>query len=160
MSITALSVNVLALGALVWALVVDRRKTAQALRIALRSFVGLLPTVLLIVVLIGLLLAFVTPDLISRVIGAEAGILGILSATLLGALMHIPALISFPLASSLIAGGASVGAAAALITSLTLVGTVSLPMELKELGWRMTLSRNVLGLLSALLIALAMEAIL
>lgn len=71
-------------------------------------------------------------------IGAESGLSGILIATGLGAVMHIPALISFPLAASLLESGAGVGAAAAFIMSLTMLGTVTFPIEVRELGVKMT----------------------
>ena len=72
----------------------------------------------------------------------------------------VPSLIAFPLAGSLVDAGASYTPIAAFITTLTMVGFVSLPLELKEMGPRLTLQRNLLALISALLIALTMGAIL
>jgi uncharacterized membrane protein YraQ (UPF0718 family) len=160
MNATALTVNVLAGAALLWALIRDPGKTGRALRIALRSFIGMIPMVITVIILIGVLLGFVTPEIIGRIVGEESGLLGILTAALLGAILHIPSLISFPLAASLIEGGAAAGAVAALITSLTMIGTVTLPMELRELGVKMTVLRNGLGFIFAVGIAVIMGAVL
>ena len=160
MSLTAVIINALALIALVWAVARDRRRAGQALVAALKSLVSLAPVVLSIIVLIGLLLGFVSPDTIRRLIGAETGISGIFIATGLGAVMHIPALISFPLAASLLESGAGVGAAAAFIMSLTMIGTVTFPIEVRELGVKMTVLRNGFGILAAVVIALIMGALL
>lgn len=159
MSVTAVVINALALIALVWAVARDRRRAGQALVAALKSLVSLAPVVLAIIVLIGLLLGFVTPETIRRLIGAETGLSGLLIATGLGAVMHIPALISFPLAASLLESGAGVGAAAAFIMSLTMIGTVTFPIEVRELGVKMTVLRNGFGILAAVAIALVMGAL-
>lgn len=135
MSVTTVVVNSLAAVALGIAFFRDPERGKRALRIALRSFVGMLPMVLMIILLIGLLLGFVTPATIQRIIGEESGLLGILFST-------------------------AMGAVAAFITSLTMIGTLTLPLEIKELGLRFTLVRNGLGLLFAVLIALAIGAIL
>ncbi|MFP4566925.1 MAG: permease [Spirochaetaceae bacterium] len=50
MNAATVTVNALALAALVWAVIKDRQRTKQALRIALRSFIGMLPMVLTIII--------------------------------------------------------------------------------------------------------------
>ena len=149
MNVATVTVNVLALAALVWAVIKDRERTKQALRIALRSFVGMLPMVLTIIILIGVLLGFVTQDVIRRLLGEESGFLGILTSAVVGGVMFIPSLIAFPLAASLLEGGAAVGTVAGFIASLTMIGVVSLPVEVRELGVKMTVLRNGLGFLFA-----------
>ena len=100
------------------------------------------------------------PEQISGFIGEQSGIIGILLVGAVGALMHIPALLSFPLAASLLENGASVSAVAAFITTLTMIGTVTLPLEIKELGKRIAFLRNGLSFIIAIIIALIMGAIL
>lgn len=160
MGITTVVINAVAFAGLVVAFTKDPKRTRTAVFIAIRAFLGILPMVLAIIVLIGLLLGFVAPEQISGLIGDETGITGLLIATAIGAALFVPALIAFPLAASLLHGGASVGAVAALITSLTLIGTVTLPVELRELGVRFTLVRNGLGVVFAVVIALLMGVIL
>jgi len=160
MSTTAIIINLLALGCLVFALVKDRRRTRQSIGVAVKSFVRILPTVFIIIVIIGLLMAFVPPDLISRFIGEQAGFGGLLAIAALGAVLYIPAIISFPLAASLLQSGAGVASVAAFITTLTMVGVVTLPLEIKELGKKMAFLRNGLSFIIAVAIALIMGVIL
>ena len=160
MNETALFINIFALGCLIFALVKDRTKTRQAIVVAIRSFIRIFPTVLIIIILIGLLLGFVPQSEISRIVGKEAGFRGILVIALLGAVLHIPSLISFPLAASLLKGGASVTSVAVFITTLTMIGMVTLPLEIRELGKKMALLRNGISFLIAIVIGLIMGALL
>jgi len=160
MSTTAILINLFALGCLAFALVKDRDKARHSLRVAVKSFIRILPTVLTIIVVIGLLLAFMPTDQISRSIGDQSGFGGLLAITALGAVLHIPALLSFPLAASLMQSGAGVAAVAAFITSLTMIGVVTLPLEIKELGKKIAFLRNGLSLIIAIAIALIMGVIL
>ncbi len=160
MSTTAILINLFALGCLAFALVKDRNKTRQSLGVAVKSLIRILPTVLTIIVVIGLLLAFIPTDQISRFIGDQSGFGGLLAITALGAVLHIPALLSFPLAASLLQSGAGVAAVAAFITSLTMIGVVTLPLEIKELGKRIAFLRNGISFIIAIVIALIMGVIL
>lgn len=160
MGTTAIIINVLALGCLAFALVKDRGRTKQSVGVAVKSFIRILPTVLIIIIAIGLLLAFVPPDLISRFIGEQAGFGGLLAIAALGAVLYIPAIISFPLAGSLLQSGAGVASVAAFITTLTIVGMVTLPLEVKELGKKIAFLRNGLSFIVAIAIALIMGVIL
>ena len=160
MSVTVISINVIAVGCLVWAALKDRARAWQALVAAGRSFLRLLPTVLLIIVVIGVLFVFAPADQVARFVGEQAGLGGILAISAIGAVLHIPALTSFPMAASLLQKGASLAAVAAFITTLTMVGMVTLPLEIKQLGRKMALLRNGFSFLTAVLIALIMGVIL
>ena len=160
MNTTIIFINLLALGCLIFAFVKDMAKTKQSLLVAVKSFFRILPTVLVIIVIIGLFLAFVSPTQVIRFAGEQAGFAGILIIAVAGAILYVPALISFPLAASLLQSGAGVAAVAAFITTLTMVGVVTLPMEIRELGKRMAFLRNGLSFIIAILIALIMGVIL
>lgn len=126
----------------------------------LLSFLRPLPTVLTIIVLIGLLLGFVPPDTLQKFVGEQSGIIGILLTAGVGSVLHIPAILAFPLAASFLEVGASVMIVAVFITALTMVGVITLPMEIRELGWEFALLRNGAALLGALIVALLMGVIL
>ena len=138
----------------------DRAQARQAVQVAFRSFLGIFPSMLAIVGLIGLLLGIVSPEVISRYLGQGAGWWATVTATLIGAVMYIPSLVGFPLAASLLRAGASIATIAAFLTALVMVGTVTLPLEIKHLGKKMALSRNLLSLLFAFLIAIVMGMVL
>ena len=160
MSSTALIINGLAIIGLLASWIKGREKSMKALKVAGKSFLKLLPMVLIIVVLVGLLLGFVPPEGIEKFFGAQSGILGALIIGGIGAIIHIPALIAFPLAGSLVESGASVTSAAAFITTLTMIGTVYLPVEIKILGKKFALLRNGLSFLVAMVISLLMGLVL
>jgi uncharacterized membrane protein YraQ (UPF0718 family) len=160
MNVTVLAINLLAAAALVVSFIKDRKKTVAALKAALRLFLRLLPFFVLVILLIGLLFTFLPPEKLSSIIGEQSGFSGVLLTALLGAVLHIPALISFPLAASTLEMGASVTAVAAFITTLTMIGVVTLPIEIRELGKQRALLRNGLSFIGALLISLLMGVIL
>ena len=160
MNVTAVIINAIAVVGLLIALTKDRKKTIKSLKIAGKSFIKILPMTFIIIIIIGLLLGFVPPDQMSRFVGKQSGLGGILLVSIVGALMHIPALLSFPLAASLINDGASVSAVAAFITTLTMIGTITLPIEIKELGKKMAILRNGISFVIAIVIALIMGAVL
>ena len=138
----------------------DPAKALQALRVAAKSFAAILPSMLAIVGLIGLLLGVVSPQAISRYLGQGAGWWATVTAMLIGAVMYIPSLVAFPLAASLLRAGASIATIAAFLIALVMVGTVTLPVEIKHLGKRLALGRNLLSLLFAFVIAIVMGVVL
>ncbi len=160
MSSTVIIINAFAIACLIAAFIKDKSKAKQSLKVALRAFLRILPMVLIIVVLIGVLWSFIPPDGISGIVGKQSGLGGILLVAVMGSILHIPALLSFPLAASFFEQGASVAAVAAFITTLTMVGMVTLPLEIKELGKKMALLRNGISFIIAVIIALIMGMIL
>jgi uncharacterized membrane protein YraQ (UPF0718 family) len=160
MNLTTIFINLFALSCFVFAFIKDRGKAKKSLIVAVKAFFRLLPTVLILIVFVGLLMGFVPATEISKLIGKQAGFGGILLIAIAGAILHIPALISFPLAASLIKSGASITAVAAFISTLTMIGIVTLPLEIKELGKKMALLRNGISFIIAIVIALIMGAVL
>jgi len=138
----------------------DRAKAKQALKIAVKSFFGILPIMLAFIGLIGLLLGLVSPEIIVRYLGQGAGWWATLTAFILGVLLYIASLVSIPLAASLLRAGASMTTVAAFITGLLMVNTLTLPLEIKHLGKKMALSRNLLNLLFAFAIAIVIGMVL
>ncbi|NBK21139.1 MAG: permease [Spirochaetia bacterium] len=138
----------------------SREKTLKAFKIAGKAFVKTAPSLLTVLGIVGLTLGILTPEIIAKAVGAEAGVMATLIASVLGAITLIPSLVAFPLAGSLLRSGATVMTISAFVTSLVMVGIVTAPMEIKELGKKFTLLRNGLGFLAALLIAVVMGVVL
>ncbi len=160
MNTTALLINLFAFACLFISFLNNKKKTWQSLKVAIKSFVRILPMIFIIIILIGLLMGFVPKNQISRLIGEQAGLGGVFIVALLGAVLHIPSLISFPLAASLLESGASITSVAVFITSLTMIGVVTLPLEIKLLGKKMALLRNGISFGIAIIIALIIGALL
>ncbi|ADE35689.1 permease [Methanohalophilus mahii] len=162
MNAAVLLINGMALAGILIAFMDDRTKAILSINIAFKGFMQILPVTLAIIIVIALFLGFVPPEQLSAFIGEQSGISGVLLIGIAGAIMHIPAILSFPLAASLLEKGISYTAVAALITTLTMIGTVTLPLEISQLGKKFALLRNgisfVIAIIIALLVGVAMEA--
>lgn len=160
MSATVWVINGMAGIGLLIALYLDRERGIRSLKRGLDAFVRILPTVLVIVVIIGLLLGFVPPETIRQFVGDQSGPGGLLLTGAVGSVLHIPSIVAFPLAASFLEIGAPVSIVAVLVTTLTMIGVVTLPLEVRELGWRFAALRNGLSFVGALLIAIVMGVLL
>lgn len=123
----------------------DRAKTKVALKKALKAFEGILPQFLAVLFLVAAMLAVVDAATISRILGTSSGFLGILGASLVGAITLIPGFVAFPVAAALLKDGAGATQIAAFVSSLMMVGIVTLPMEMKYFGKQSALLRNALA---------------
>ena len=160
MNITAVIINLIALVGLIFAFVKNKQKALKSLKIAGKTFFRIMPIVLIIVIVVGLLLGFISSDQISQIIGNQSGPSGVVLIGAAGAVLHIPALMAVTLASSLLENGASITAVAAFLTTLTMIGMITLPLEIKELGKKMAVLRNVFSFIAALMIAFLMGMLL
>ena len=152
----ALIINLLALGFFGYSLSKSKEKSYQTLKIAFSKGISLAPWMIGIIVFIGVLLSFVPPEVIEEYLGGEMSLVQVTLAALVGTVSMIPNLVSIPLVGSLLESGASYTPIAAFLTTLTMVGFVTLPLELKELGRKITLWRNLLAFMFAIIIALLM----
>ncbi|MDD2533944.1 MAG: permease [Eubacteriales bacterium] len=144
----------LAFGLLLLSFFKDRKKTKMALKKSWKSFENILPQMLAILPLIGLVLAILSPETISGLIGKQSGWLGIAIAATLGSITLIPGFVAFPLAAALLEAGAGISQIAVFVSTLMMVGIVTLPVEMKYFGKRATLTRNALALFFSVAIAL------
>ncbi len=125
----------------------SRSKTRMALLKALKALENILPQFLAVLVLVSVVLAVFNAETISRFLGSGSGFPGVLTAALVGAVTLIPGFVAFPAASELLRNGAGVYQIAAFVSSLMMVGVVTLPMEMRFFGRRAALIRNALAFL-------------
>jgi uncharacterized membrane protein YraQ (UPF0718 family) len=135
----------IAIVGLVLSLLKDRSKTRMALKKAWKAFEGILPQFLAVLFLVSAVLAVLDTETISRFLGSGSGFPGILGASLVGAITLIPGFVAFPAAAALLSGGAGATQVAAFVSSLMMVGVVTLPMEIKFFGKRVAFLRNGLA---------------
>jgi uncharacterized membrane protein YraQ (UPF0718 family) len=138
----------------------DRTKTRQALKKAWKSFENILPQFSAVLLLIGLALAVLSPETISMLLGEKSGAWGLLAASVLGSVTLIPGFVAFPLAAALLQNGAGYMQIAAFVSTLTMVGVVTMPLEMQTFGRKLTLLRNAAALVFSVLAALLIGAIL
>ena len=133
-------------GLLGWSFAKNRQKTGQALKKAWKAFENILPQLLSILLLIGLILALLDEKTISLLLGRESGLTGMTIAAVIGSITLVPGFIAFPLAASLLAAGAGYGQIAMFLTTLMMVGVITLPLEISYFGKRLAIERNLLAL--------------
>jgi uncharacterized membrane protein YraQ (UPF0718 family) len=138
----------------------DRKKTLAGLKKGWKMFRNVLFPFLNILILVSVLLYFVPPDVISKYLGANSGVLGFTIAALVGSVTLIPGFISYPIAAGLIQQGASYSVVATFMTTLMMVGVVTLPLEIRYFGKRVAITRNILNFIAAIIIGLAVGLIL
>jgi len=122
-------------------------------------FVGVIPLLLGILAAVSLVLTTVTPRMLEQILSGT-GLLPFFSALGVGSIALIPGFIAYPLAALLRQNGASVPVLAAFITSLMMVGVLTLPLEARYFGWRAALLRNALALCGAVVVAVGMAWVL
>jgi len=157
---TVIVIYTLVLTALAASFFKSPQKTKKAFMVAKKALVKSLPSLLLVIGIVGLTLGILSPAVIERLLGQEAGFFATILAAVIGAITLIPSIVAFPLAGSLLRSGATVMTITAFITTLVMVGVVTFPLETKVFGRKFALLRNGLSFLGALVIAAIMGGIL
>lgn len=147
----------IALLAFLVSLMKDKERTFNAVKHGLKSFKNLTSGVLAMVGIVGLMLALVSPEIL-KMIFTYKGFMGFVIVSSVGAIVTIPGPIAFPLAGSLIKLGASYGTIASFITTLTMVGIATSPLEASYFGKKFTFMRQLFSFLAAIAIGLIMGA--
>ena len=131
----------------------NRQKTLSALKKSWKAFEAILPQFLAVILLAALLLAVLQPSTVSALLGRGSGWVGVLLAALVGAVTLIPGFVAFPMAALLLQGGAGAMQIGAFVSTLMMVGVVTLPLEIRYLGRRLAILRNVAAFLFSFLVA-------
>jgi uncharacterized membrane protein YraQ (UPF0718 family) len=147
---------VLALGLLLFSFSKDKQKTKMALKKAWKSFENILPQFITILIIIGIMLAFLNPDIISGIIGRQSGWIGVVIASVIGSITLMPGFVAFPLAAALLDSGAGLMQIAVFISTLMMVGVVTIPVEIQYFGKKATVLRNSLALVFSYVVAVVM----
>ena len=138
----------------------DRQKTKAALKKAWKSFENILPQILTIFLVIGFALAIFPPETIRKLLGSESGFLGILAAALIGSITLMPGFVAFPLAAALLKSGAGYMQLAAFVSTLMMVGIITIPIEKKTFGLKATMTRNASAFVFSFVVAIVMGVVL
>jgi uncharacterized membrane protein YraQ (UPF0718 family) len=137
----------------------DKKKTKKALKKAWKAFENILPEFLVVILLVGLLLAIMNPEMISSIIGDKSGWFGVILAAVIGSITLIPGFVAFPMTALLLDGGAGYMQIGAFISALMMVGIVTIPVEIKYFGKKLTIYRNVLAFLFSFVVALVIGVV-
>lgn len=102
-----------------------------------------LPLMVFALIVAGMVQTLIPSEVISRWLGAESGIRGILMGTLMGSLTPSGPFVSMPVAAGFLRVGASIGTLVAFMTAWSLLAVHRLPMEVGIMGWKFALIRLV-----------------
>jgi len=140
-------------GLLAFSMFKDKEKTKEALKKALFMGKGMALSIFSVIFAIGLILALLPPNQIADLISTQNVFVATIAAAAFGTITLIPAFIAFPLIGTLANAGVGVMPAVAFLTTLTMVGVVTFPLEKKAFGTKFAITRNALSFIFAIIIA-------
>ena len=114
---------------------------AVGLKRALSMTIEILPLLVCAFIVAGMIQVLLPHELLSKWIGTESGIRGILIGTVAGGFAPGGPYVSLPIAAGLLRAGAGIGTMVAFITGWSLWAVGRLPMEVGIMGWKFTLIR-------------------
>lgn len=141
-------------------LLADVNKTWSGIKKGMRMFLKLLPVLLSTLALVSIMLYLVPDETLIKYMGEDSGVMGWMTAALIGSVALIPGFIAYPLCGILVDSGVALSVIAVFITTLMMTGFLTLPIEARFFGWKVSIIRNVVSLIGALLIGLIMGMIL
>jgi len=134
----------------------DRDNTLMALKKSWKALENILPQFLSILLIIGITLAILTPQEINILIGNQSGWMGMMVAAVIGSVTLIPGFVAFPLTAVLYENGAGLMQIVVFISTLMAVGVVTLPVEIKYFGRKVSIIRNGLAFVYCFVVAILM----
>lgn len=137
----------------------DKEKTYKALLKGWKSIENILPQFLGIILVVGITLAALRPEVITNIIGDNSGIVGVILSAVLGSVAMMPTFVAFSTGDMLLKNGAGIAQVAALISTLTLIGIITIPLEGKYIGKTATIYRNILAFVFSIIVAFFVEMV-
>lgn len=86
--------------------------------------------------------------------------MGVIMTAFIGAITLIPGFVAFPPASALLQNGAGITQIAAFVSTLMMVGIVTIPVEIQYFGKKVTIIRNLSAFVFSLVVAMVMGGVL
>lgn len=134
--------------------IADKNKTKRAFKVGFKSFSKLLPTIIPLMIIIGIMLSVLSPSTISLILGNKSGFIGVLVGLVVGSIAFMPSFVAFPLGANLLSHGAGYPQIAALIASLMSVGVTSIGLETQYFGKKTAILRNASAIGFSLIFAI------
>jgi uncharacterized membrane protein YraQ (UPF0718 family) len=137
----------------------NKEKTLKGIKKGIKMFLKILPTLLSVIILVSVVLYFVSDEFLIKYLGEEAGMVAYVFAAIIGAVSIIPGFISYPLAGILVNTGVSYSVISVFITTLKMVGVLTIPLEAKFFGYKTSILRNLLAFIGALVVGSIMVVV-
>jgi len=139
--------------------VFDRKKTLKGIKKGMMMFFKILPTLLSVIIIVSVVLYLVSDEVLIKYLGKDAGLGAYVSAALIGSVSIIPGFIAYPLAGILLKTGVSFSVLSVFITTLKMVGILTIPIEARFFGLKTAIIRNSLSFIGAILVGGSMALI-
>ncbi|MFW6035929.1 MAG: hypothetical protein ACOCRZ_06715 [Halothermotrichaceae bacterium] len=143
---------------LIISIIVDTKKTKKALKVAYKKVTRILPAFIKMLILVSIILYFIPDRLIVSYLGKSSDY-GMLAGLTFGSITMMPGFIAFPLGGILLEKGVSYMNIAAFTTTLMMVGILTYPVEKEYLGKKITILRNIISFVIAVIITLVVGLI-
>jgi uncharacterized membrane protein YraQ (UPF0718 family) len=141
---------------LILSLIFNRQKTWLGIKKGIAMFLKLLPVLLSMLAMVSVVLFLIPNETLVKYMGEGSGVKGWITAALLGSVALIPGFIAYPLCGILIDNSVAYSVIAVFITTLMMTGFLTLPVEAKFFGWKVSVIRNLVSLVAALFIGIIM----
>ncbi|MBN2839070.1 MAG: hypothetical protein JXM74_09990 [Fusobacteriaceae bacterium] len=137
----------------------DKIKTKSALKKAYKSFMNLMPSLLAMLLFIGFILTFISPESVSKILGKDSGLPGTIFGLIIGSFAMLPGFVAFPLGANLLKAGAGYTQVAGFLGTLMAVGITTIFIEIKFFNKKLTIMRNILALLGSIMFSIMIWAV-
>lgn len=160
MDIFTIVIWIITLFILIGSFLKNKEKTKEALKKAFFMGKGMALSIFAVVFAIGLVLSLLPPEKIASIIGGQNIYVATIASAIFGTITLIPAFVAFPLVGTLQNAGVGMIPSIAFLTTLTMVGVATFPLESKTFGIKFAVTRNILSFGFAIIIAFFMGVVL
>lgn len=135
-------------------LIKSREKTMEAMKIAYKRLIGIFPPFIMMLIFIAITLTLLPKDFIAMSLSRYNIFLSTIIASIIGSITMMPGFITFPLCGILLKEGVTYMVLSAFSTTLMMVGIATFPIEKRYFGVKITILRNLLSFITALIVAI------
>ncbi len=146
--------------ALIISAIFNREKTLEGVKKGMKMLLDILPSFLVVIILVSIFLYILPKEVLIKYLGAKSGVIGMIIAAIIGSIALIPGFIAYPLGAILLKSGVTYEVLSIFITTLMMVGVLTLPVEIKYFGARVAILRNLLSFIGAIVVGIIMGLIL
>lgn len=141
MLIPIIIMGTLAIALLITAYLKGEGEHIIGMKSALNMTIQILPLLVFAFIVAGMIQVLLPQEVISKWVGTESGLRGIIIGTVAGGLSPGGPFVSLPVVAGLLRAGAGVGTMVAFLTGWSLLAVNRLPMDIGILGWKFTAIR-------------------
>jgi uncharacterized membrane protein YraQ (UPF0718 family) len=141
-----------AIGLIIILMFIDAKKTIRGIKKGIKKIKKNAPMFINMIILVSISLYFFSDKLILRFLGDANLTQSIFLALGIGSITFMPGFVVFPLAGLLLGKGVSYTVLAAFTTSMMMVGVITFQIEKAYFGTKLTILRNLMGLIMAVIV--------